>query len=48
MGFESQFTVTARLLQTVETVAALRERIGAPTVQVAWISALLKDARVFP
>ena len=46
MAFEPEFSVTARLLQTVETIAALRERIAAATVQVAWISALQKDARV--
>ena len=44
--FEPEFSVTARLLQTVETIAALRERIAAATVQVAWIPALQKDARV--
>ena len=46
MAFEPEFSVTARLLQTVETIAALRERIAAATVQVAWIPALQKDARV--
>jgi len=46
MAFEPEFSVTARLLQTVEAIAALRERIAAATVQVAWIPALQKDARV--
>lgn len=46
MAFEPEFSVTARLLQTVETIAALRDRIAAATVQVAWIPALQKDARV--
>ena len=46
MAFGPEFTVTARLLQTVEAIAALRERIAAATVQVAWIPALQKDARV--
>jgi len=46
MAFEPEFSVTAKLLQTVETIAALRERIAAATVQVAWIPALQKDACV--
>src|SRR5438094_197646 len=46
MAFEPEFCVTARLLQTVEALAALRERIAAATVQVAWIPALQKNARV--
>lgn len=45
-AFEPEFSVAARLLQTVEMIAALRERIAAATVQVAWIPALQKDARV--
>ena len=35
MAFEPEFSVTARLLQTVEAIAALRERIAAAMVQVA-------------
>lgn len=46
MAFEPQFTVSARLLAEVEAIAALRERIAAATLQVAWIPALQKDARV--
>ena len=46
MAFEPEFSVTARLLQAVEAIAGLRERIAAATVQVAWIPALQKDARV--
>jgi Fic family protein len=46
MAFEPEFSVTAKLLQTVESIAALRERIAAATLQVAWIPALQKDARV--
>ena len=34
MAFEPEFSVTAKLLETVETIAALRERIAAATVQV--------------
>lgn len=46
MGFEPKFTIAAPLLQGIETIAALRERIEAATVQVSWIPALQKDARV--
>lgn len=45
MAFEPQFTVSARLLQAVEAIAALRERIASATLQVTWIPALQKDAR---
>ena len=45
MAFQPQFTVTARLLTTIETITALREHILAATVQVPWIPALQKDAR---
>ena len=38
--------MTARLLQTVETIAPLRERIAAAAVQVAWFPALQKDVAV--
>lgn len=46
MTFQPQFTITARLLTTVEAITALREHILAATVQVPWIPALQKDARV--
>src|SRR5688572_18063699 len=46
MAFEPQFQITPKLLRAVEVIAALRERITAATVQVAWIPALQKDARV--
>jgi Fic family protein len=45
MAFVPQFTISARLVESVEAVAALRERIAAATLQVAWIPALQKDAR---
>lgn len=45
-AFEPKFSVTAKLSQAVETIAALRECIAAATVQVAWIPALQKDARM--
>lgn len=46
MAFQPQFTVTARLLAAIETITALREHILSATVQVLWIPALQKDARV--
>jgi Fic family protein len=46
MAFEPRFTVTASLLTTLEAVAALREKIQGATVQVPWIPALQRDARV--
>lgn len=45
MGYQPQFTITPSLLAQVEQIAALRERIQAATVQVAWIPALQKDTR---
>jgi Fic family protein len=45
MSYQPQFTVTPALLARVEQIAALRERILAATVQVAWIPALQKDTR---
>ena len=46
MSYEPQFTVTPALLSRVEAIAALRERILRAAVQLAWIPALQKDARV--
>ena len=46
MPFHPQFTVTARLIATLESIAALREKILAATVQVPWIPSLQRDARV--
>lgn len=45
MSYEPNFTITPALLARVEQIAALRERIQAATVQVAWIPALQKDTR---
>src|SRR5579872_4785609 len=45
MGYQPQFTITPKLLAWVEQIAALRERIQAATVEVAWIPALQKDTR---
>jgi Fic family protein len=46
VGYEPKFTVTPALLARIERIAALRERILAATVQVAWIPALQKDTRM--
>src|SRR3990172_2090981 len=46
MTYQPVFTITARLLARIEEVATLREKILAATVQVSWIPALQKDARV--
>ena len=45
MSYQPQFTITPALLQRVEAIAALRERIQGAAVQVAWIPALQKDSR---
>ncbi|HZI30954.1 MAG TPA: Fic family protein [Candidatus Binatia bacterium] len=45
MSYQPQFTITPALLARVEQIAALRERIQAATVEVAWIPALQKDTR---
>jgi Fic family protein len=46
MSYQPIFTITGRLLSHIEEIAALREKIVAATVQVAWIPALQKDSRV--
>src|SRR5207302_4624013 len=46
MGYKPIYTITPLLLSRVEQVAALRERILAAAVQVPWIPALQKDARI--
>lgn len=45
MGYRPHFHISTALLSRVEVIAALRERIQAATVQVAWIPALQKDSR---
>ena len=45
MAYVPQFTITSALLNEVECVAALRERIQSAAVDLAWIPALQKDAR---
>ena len=46
MSYHPRFTATARLIELIEGIAAMREKIMAATVQVAWIPALQKDTRV--
>ena len=46
MSYQPVYTITPLLLSQVEKVAALRERILASAVQVPWIPALQKDARI--
>jgi Fic family protein len=45
MSYQPEYTITPVLLDRVEQIAALRERIMAATVQVRWIPALQKDTR---
>lgn len=46
MSYQPQFTISTELLSTVEEITRLRERIQGATIQVAWIPALQKDARI--
>lgn len=46
MGYQPGFTITAPLTGRLEEIAALREKILGATIQVPWIPALQKDARV--
>lgn len=46
MSYAPKFTVTSHLVKIIEEIASFRERILASTVQVLWIPALQKDARV--
>jgi Fic family protein len=46
MAYTPTFTITPQLLRLIEEITALREKILAATVQVPWMSALQKDARV--
>lgn len=45
MSFSPQFDVSARLLHEIETIADLRAKIAAATIQVTWIPQLQKDSR---
>jgi Fic family protein len=46
MPYQPEFTVSARVVAELETIAVLRERILAATVQVPWMPSLQRDARV--
>ena len=46
MSYKPKFTITAHLLRIIEKIASFRERILAATIQVPWIPALQKDARI--
>ena len=45
MAYEPQFSISSRLLNLVEAIAALRERIQTAAVELSWIPALQKDTR---
>lgn len=45
MPYDPQFTIRPRLLNLVESVTTLRERIHAAAVELPWIPALQKDSR---
>ncbi len=45
MSYQPNFTITPVLLKSIEQIAALRARIHAATVDVAWIPALQMDSR---
>lgn len=46
MSYQPSFIITANLLKLIEEIALLREKTLSATVQVAWIPALQRDARV--
>ena len=46
MPYQPKFTVSARVVGELETIAVLRERILAATVQVPWMPSLQREARV--
>lgn len=46
MSYVPKFTVTAHLVKIIEEIASFREKIISSTIQVPWIPALQKDARV--
>jgi Fic family protein len=46
MSYEPRFTITPALLARAEAIAALREKVQAAAVQVAWIPGLQKDSRI--
>ena len=46
MAYEPLFTITPPILKLLEEIASLREKIMHATLQVPWIPALQRDARV--
>lgn len=46
MSYRPRYAISHGLVRRLEEIAALREKILAATVQVAWIPALQKDSRV--
>ena len=44
MAYVPQYTISSKLLAQVEQVAALRARLAAAAVDLAWIPALQKDS----
>lgn len=46
MPYEPRFTITPHLLNLVEEIAALRERINNASVSLPWVPALQKDTRI--
>lgn len=46
MSYRPIFTITPTLLNRMEAIAALRERVVSAAVQVSWIPALQKDSRI--
>lgn len=46
MPYKPQFTVSARVVGELETIAVLRERILDATVQVPWMPSLQRETRV--
>jgi Fic family protein len=45
MGFQPQFNVSAGLLRELESIAELKAKVVAATVQVTWMPQLQKDSR---
>lgn len=45
MTYQLKFTITPGLLASIESIAALRERIMSASIEVPWIPALQRDTR---
>ncbi|OGQ45178.1 MAG: hypothetical protein A3H42_02355 [Deltaproteobacteria bacterium RIFCSPLOWO2_02_FULL_46_8] len=46
MSYEPKFIITAHLLNIIEEIASFREKILSSSIQISWMPALQKDARV--